>query len=128
MMRVLQGPVDPWSHSKNFGHWGKGNADSSFGGPRREIIGLTLTTRAFVSQLYYLSPLTLPAGKVLKSLRVRPLPSGGPGVVVHIVDPAPGISPHLPSLREGLWSLPRRAATVVVDVIPAAVLVKSGIG
>ena len=73
-----------------------------------------------------LSSLALPTGKILQPLGVGPLPGGGPRVVVHVVDATPGIPAHFPPWREGLRTLPSRAATVVIHKIAAAVLVKSG--
>ena len=71
-----------------------------------------------------LSTFSLPTGKVLQPLRVRSLPGGGPRVVVHVIDAAAGISAHFPAGRKRLRTLPSRAATIVVDIVGAPVLIK----
>jgi hypothetical protein len=62
--------------------------------------------------------------EVLQPLCVGPLPRGGPGVVIDVVDPAPGVPAHLPAGGQRLRPLPRRAARVVVHVVAPPVRVE----
>ena len=52
------------------------------------------------------------------------LPSGGPGVVVHIVGSASGVLSLFPASREGFRSAPCCGPIVVVHVVSPAVTVK----
>lgn len=63
-------------------------------------------------------PLPAPVLEARQALGVGPLPRGRARVVVHVVDAAARVAPHLPARRQRLRTLPRRRPRVVVHVVP----------
>ena len=80
---------------------------------------------ALVLHLHDAGSLPLPGGHLLQPVRVRALPGGLSGVVIHVVDSAPRVPPHLPARGQRLRPLPGGGPRVVVHVVPPSVLVAS---